>query len=83
MSVDHGHRHVPAAQQLLDGPDIVAIFQDVGSKGVPIMPRAGFGIPAFWTAFLGTLGKLASLILVLSSKPTYSEGTAASQETLG
>ncbi len=71
MSVDDGCGHIPVAQQLLDGPDVVAIFQEVGSKGVPIMQLAGFGIPAFWTVCLETLCKLASLILVHSFKPTY------------
>ncbi len=60
MSVDHGRRHVPVVQQLLDGPDVVAIFQEAGSKGVPIMQLKGFGIPAFWTGCLAALYKLPS-----------------------
>ncbi len=83
MSVDHGRRHIPVAQRLLDGPDVVAIFQEAGSKGVPILQLAGFGIPALWAGCFAALCKLASLILVHSFKPTYLEGTEASQETLG
>ncbi len=32
MGVDHGGRHIAMAQELLDGPDVVAIFQEVGGK---------------------------------------------------
>ena len=34
MGVDHGSGHVAVAEQLLDGPDIVAMFKEVGGKGV-------------------------------------------------
>jgi len=33
MRVDRGCRHISAALEFLDGPDVVAILQEVGSKG--------------------------------------------------
>ncbi len=42
MSVDHGRRHIPVAQELLDGPDVVAIFQEVGGKGVTQSMRSSW-----------------------------------------
>ena len=55
MGLDDRHRHIPVAEQLLDGPDVVAIFQEAGSKGVPIMQLKGFGIPAFCAGCLAAL----------------------------
>ena len=34
MGVDHRRAHVLVAQQLLDRPNIIPIFQQVGRKGV-------------------------------------------------
>src|SRR5438552_17967420 len=34
MGVDHGHRDVPVAQDLLDGADVVAALQKVSGEGV-------------------------------------------------
>ena len=35
VSVDHGGADILVAQQLLHGPDVVAVFQQVGCKAVP------------------------------------------------
>jgi hypothetical protein len=35
MGVDHGGGHILVPQQLLHGPDIVAIFKEVSSEGMP------------------------------------------------
>ena len=40
VGVDHGGVDVAVAQQFLDRPDIVPIFQEVGSERMPVMPRA-------------------------------------------
>jgi len=34
MRVDHGRRHVPMAEKILHGPDIVAIFEHVRGERV-------------------------------------------------
>ncbi len=73
MGVDHGRRHIPVTQQLLDGPGVIAVFKQMGCGRV----AKGVAACRLWNT------RLASLILVLSFKPTYSEGTEASQETLG
>ena len=41
MRIDHGRVHVPVAQQLLDGADVVAVLEQVGREGVPQGVRAG------------------------------------------
>jgi hypothetical protein len=35
VSVDHGRLHVGVAEQLLNGPDVVAVLQEVGRERVP------------------------------------------------
>jgi hypothetical protein len=35
MGVDHGGGHILVPQQHLHGPDIVAIFKEVRSEGMP------------------------------------------------
>ena len=35
VGVDHGRAHIAMAEQLLDGADVVAVFQHVGSEGMP------------------------------------------------
>jgi len=40
MGIDHGRAHIRVAQELLDGPDVVAIFQEVGGKAVTQSMRA-------------------------------------------
>src|SRR2546428_5548392 len=34
VRVDHGGADIPVAEELLDGPDVVIVFQQVGSEGV-------------------------------------------------
>ena len=34
MGVDSSRADIPVAQKLLDGPDIIAILQQMGGKGV-------------------------------------------------
>lgn len=47
MGVDHRGAHILVAQELLDGPDVVAILEEVGGKGVSERVRgAGFAMPA-------------------------------------
>ncbi len=44
VRVDHGGAHIPVAEELLDGPDVVIVFQQVGSEGVAEgMARGGLG----------------------------------------
>ena len=38
MSVNHGRAHVTVTEELLDGPDVVAVLQQMGGKTVAIMP---------------------------------------------
>jgi len=35
MGVDHGRLNIRMPEKLLDGPDIIACLDQVGSKGVP------------------------------------------------
>jgi hypothetical protein len=35
MGVNHGRSHIPVPQELLHGPDVVAIFEQVGCKRMP------------------------------------------------
>jgi len=48
VSVDHGGLDISVAQQFLDGADIIAIFQQVGSEAVP----EGMGCDVFGQAGL-------------------------------
>jgi hypothetical protein len=41
VGVDHGGADVLVAEQLLDGPDIVAVFEEVGDEGVAEGVRSG------------------------------------------
>ena len=51
VSVDHRGTDVAVAQELLDGPDIVVVFEQMGGKGVPEgVALASFGMPAARTA---------------------------------
>ena len=46
MGVDHRRAHVLVAQQLLDGPTIIPVLQQVGRKGVAKrMTACWFGDP--------------------------------------
>ncbi len=48
MGVDSSRADIPVAQKLLDGPDIIAIFQQMGGKEVPKSVTAfGFGNTCF------------------------------------
>ena len=38
MRVDHGGRDVGVPQEFLDGPDVVATLEEVGSEAVSLMP---------------------------------------------
>ena len=40
VSVDHGRAHVPMAEELLNGADVIAAFEQVCGERVTIMPRA-------------------------------------------
>ncbi len=35
MGVNHRGADIPVTQELLNGPDVVATFQQVGRKGMP------------------------------------------------
>ena len=35
MGVNHRRAYILVAQQLLDGPDVVTILEEVGGKGTP------------------------------------------------
>ncbi len=35
MGVDHGRRHIPVAQELMDGPNIITVLQEMGRKRMP------------------------------------------------
>ena len=53
MGVDHRRAYVSVAQQLLDRPNIIAIFQQMGGKGVTErMTACRFGDPCFQSGFL-------------------------------
>ena len=39
MGIDHGRAHIPVAQELLDSPDVVAIFQQWRCERGPIAKR--------------------------------------------
>ncbi len=46
MSVDHGRRHIPVAQEFLDGPDVRSHLPEGGWRGPGIhmkRPRTGQG----------------------------------------
>ena len=48
VSVNHGRADVTVTKKLLDGSDVVAIFQEVGGEGVPEgMAAGGFGDAGF------------------------------------
>ena len=38
MRVDHRGADVFVAEQLLDGPDVVTGFEQMGGEGMPVMP---------------------------------------------
>lgn len=40
VCVDHGRLDVLVPQELLNSPDVVAIHQEMGREGVPIMPNS-------------------------------------------
>jgi hypothetical protein len=41
MDVPHGGREVAVAEEILDGPDVEAVLDQVGGKGVALIPCAG------------------------------------------
>ncbi len=41
MRVNHRRAHVLMAEQFLDGPDVVALLQEMGREGVPEGMKSG------------------------------------------
>jgi hypothetical protein len=40
VGVDHRRGDIFVTEQFLDGPDVVAVFQQVGSEGMSLMPSS-------------------------------------------